>query len=79
MTKDIKHFPNKISKVKAKGGGGDGAEDSAGGYELALKKMNWRKGIKLIINICDDGAHGEQFTKGDPFYEEREKLISEIQ
>ena len=79
LTNDIADLQNKISNVKATGGGGDKAEDWAGGYELALTKMNWRKGIKLIIHICDDGAHGEQFTKDDPFFEEGEKLISEIQ
>ena len=78
LTSDIKDLENKISKVNVTGGGGDGAEDWAGGYELALNNMNWRKGIKLIIHICDDGAHGEQFTPGDPFFAEGEKLISEI-
>ena len=78
MTSDIKDLEKKISQVHVSGGGGDGAEDWAGGYELALKNMNWRNGIKLIIHICDDGAHGEQFTPKDPFFEEGEKLISEI-
>ena len=78
LTSDIKDLEKKISQVHVSGGGGDGAEDWAGGYELALKNMNWRNGIKLIIHICDDGAHGEQFTQGDPFFEEGEKLISEI-
>jgi len=79
LTSDIKDLEKKISQVHVSGGGGgDGAEDWAGGYELALKNMNWRNGIKLIIHICDDGAHGEQFTPKDPFFEEGEKLISEI-
>ena len=78
LTKDIKDLEEKISRVTTKGGGGDGAEDWAGGYELALKNMKWRNGIKLIIHICDDGAHGEQFTPKDPFFEEGEKLISYI-
>ena len=73
-----KELQSNISKVRAYGGGGDLAEDWAGGYELALNKMNWRNGIKLIIHICDDGAHGEQFTEKDPFYDEGEKLIREI-
>ena len=78
LTNDIKKLEKEISNVRPSGGGGDGAEDWAGGYELALNNMNWRNGIKLIIHICDDGAHGEQFTPGDPFFEEGEKLISEI-
>ena len=78
LTDKIEELQYNISNVRARGGGGDGAEDWAGGYELALKKMNWRNGIKLILHICDDGAHGEQFTEKDPFYEEGEKLIKEI-
>ena len=78
MTSDIKNLENKISKVYVSGGGGDGAEDWTGGYVLALNNMNWRKGIKLIIHICDDDDHGQQFTPGDPFFTEGEKLISEI-
>jgi hypothetical protein len=59
----MEDLKNKISTIRAYGGGGDGAEDWVGGYELALNKMDWRKGIKLIIHIADDGAHGEEFTK----------------
>ena len=78
LTDKIEELQSNISKVKATGGGGDGAEDWAGGYELALNNMKWRNGIKLIIHICDDGAHGTQFTENDPFYDEGEKLIREI-
>ena len=41
--------------------------------------MDWRKGIKLIIHIADDGAHGEEFTKGDKHSKEGIKLTSLIQ
>ena len=78
LTENIRDLQNRLSGVRPTGGGGDGAEDWAGGYEMALKKMKWREGIKLIIHICDDGAHGEQFTPKDPFFEEGKKLISEI-
>ena len=78
LTEDIQDLQNRLSGVRPTGGGGDGAEDWAGGYEMALKNMNWREGIKIIIHICDDGAHGEQFTPKDPFFEEGKKLISEI-
>ena len=43
--------------------GGDVAEDWAGGYDFALNKINWRKGRKFIIHICDAPAHGELFSK----------------
>ena len=50
-----------ISCLKAVGGG-DEAEDWAGGYDLAINKINWRNGIKLIIHICDADGHGKEFT-----------------
>ena len=76
LTNDMEYLRNKISNIRPYGGGGDGAEDWVGGYELALNKMDWRKGIKLIIHIADDGAHGEEFTKGDKHSEEGIKLTS---
>ena len=45
---------------------------------MALNNMNWRKGIKLIIHIEDDGADGEEFIKGDKHSEERTNLTSLI-
>ena len=46
-------------------GGGDLAEDWAGGYDIALNKnkIKWREGIKFIIHICDSSAHGKLFSK----------------
>jgi hypothetical protein len=79
LTNDIEDLRNKISNIRPYGGGGDGAEDWVGGYELALNKMDWRKGIKLIIHIADDGAHGKEFTKRDKHSEEGIKLTSLIQ
>jgi len=64
LTDNMTNLKNNISTVRAYGGG-DGPEDWVGGYEIALNKMNWRKGIKLIIHIADAGAHGEEFSKGD--------------
>ena len=78
LTNDMEDLKNKISTIRAYGGGGDGAEDWVGGYELTLNNMNWRKGIKLIIHIADDGAHGEEFTKGDKHSKEGIKLTSLI-
>ena len=52
-------------------GGGDLAEDWAGGYDIALSKINWRKG-KFIIHICDAPAHGALFSK-DANDEHKEK------
>ena len=36
----MKNLKNKISTIKAYGGGGNGAEDWVGGYELTLNNMN---------------------------------------
>ena len=45
--------------------GGDLAEDWAGGYDIALSKINWRTGKRFIIHICDAPAHGALFSKDD--------------
>lgn len=61
LTDDILSLRYFISCLKAIGGG-DEAEDWAGGYELAINKINWRNGLKLIIHICDADSHGKEFT-----------------
>ena len=43
--------------------GGDGAEDWAGGYDIALNKILWRNGKKIIVHICDSPAHGRKYSK----------------
>ena len=62
LTKDFnkicKFFDNRKNQC-----GGDAAEDWAGGYDIALKKIKWRKGKRWIIHICDAPAHGELFSK----------------
>ena len=64
FTKDMQDLQKKIGTIKAYGGG-DTPEDWVGGYEIALKSMQWRNGIKLIIHIADAGGHGEEFSKND--------------
>ena len=57
MTKDInkiKVFCDNWSNQS----GGDGAEDWVGGYDIALNKILWRKGKRIIVHICDSPAHG---------------------
>ena len=41
--------------------------------------MKWRNGIKLIIHIADDGAHGEKFSRGDKYPEQGPLLINKIE
>ena len=43
--------------------GGDGAEDWVGGYDIALNKISWRNGKKIIVHICDAPAHGRKYSK----------------
>ena len=64
LTDDVVSLKFYISGVKAKGGG-DEAEDWAGGYDFAINKIKWRNGIKLIIHICDADGHGKEFTKSE--------------
>ena len=53
-----------ISNVKPIGGG-DEAEDWAGGYKLAINHINWRNGLKVIIHICDADSHGKEYTNSE--------------
>ena len=73
LTDDMEKLKNKISKIKPYGGA-DIPEDWVEGYKLALNKMNWRNGIKLIIHIADAGAHGTDFSKEDK-HEEQGPLL----
>ena len=79
FTNNMKELEENIGKIRAYGGGGDGPEDWDGGYELALNKMKWREGIKLIIHIADAGGHGTEFSEGDLHPEEGKKLIKKIE
>ena len=78
LTDDINSLPQKISRIKAIGGG-DEPEDWAGAYKLANEKINWRNGNKIIIHLTDAGAHGKLFTPNDNYPEEEKKLIDEIE
>jgi hypothetical protein len=77
LTCDMKKLQKNISTVKPDGGWGEHA-DWVAGYDLALNKIKWRDGTKLIIHIADDGAHGEEFSKGDKFPEQGDILIDKI-
>jgi len=73
--------------VKA-AGGGDAAEDMAGGFEKVLEQ-NWHKGsTKVGILICDAPCHGSKFQpnlnssddypNGDPKGRDIEEQIRKI-
>jgi hypothetical protein len=62
-----------LGNVKASGGG-DGPEDWAGAYSLALEKMHWRAGAKTIIHIADAPAHGREYCGATNHEEESPKL-----
>ena len=78
LTNDIDSIATKIREIKAYGGG-DWPEDWAGAYKLANEKITWRDGIKLIIHLADDGAHGKLFSIDDKYPEEEPKLIKELE
>ena len=73
---EAKDLEKNIEKVKPYGGG-DIPEDWVGGYDLALNKMEWRNGIKLIIHIADAGAHGTVFTKEDKKHDDQGEYLYE--
>ena len=78
LTDDTTELKNFVSKQKPYGGN-DTPEDWVGGYELALDKMSWRDGNRLIIHIADAGAHGTDYTSKDKYPLEGAKLDKLIQ
>ena len=74
LTDDIMSLKFFISNVKPIGGG-DVAEDWAGGYDLSINKIKWRNGLKLIIHICDADGHGKKFTKSQDNHPDEEVKI----
>ena len=60
-------------------GGGDVAEDWAGGYDIALSKITWREGKRFIIHICDAPAHGALFSKNCHDLHKEEKYEKDLE
>lgn len=78
LTDNVNSIPEKISKIRAEGGG-DSPEDWVGAYKLVNEKISWRDGEKVIIHLADAGAHGKLFTLSDKYPNEEEKLIQELE
>ena len=77
LTDQVNTLPERISKIKANGGG-DIPEDWVGAYKIANEKINWRNGLKVIIHLADAGAHGREFTLYDKYPLESDKLKKEL-
>ena len=60
---DLDLFKSKLNEIKALGGGDD-AEDVAGGLDAGLK-MNWRSNARYAILIADAPGHGNQYHEDD--------------
>ena len=60
---DLDLFKSKLNEIKAIGGGDD-AEDVAGGLDAGLK-MNWRSNARYAILIADAPGHGNQYHESD--------------
>lgn len=58
--------------------GGDGAEDWVGGYDIALNKILWRKGKKIIVHICDAPAHGKKYSKNSDDNHKEKKFEEQL-
>lgn len=56
---DLDLFKSKLDEIKAIGGGDD-AEDVAGGLNAGLN-MNWRSNARYAILIADAPGHGNQY------------------
>ena len=55
---------------------GDQAEDWPSAYIIALEKLQWRNGTKVILHFCDYGTHGEGFSNYD--YSPEDKRVYNI-
>ena len=73
LTDNVESFKSFVSTMEPKGGG-DTPEDWVGSYNIALKYISWRKGVKCIIHIADAGAHGTNYSAGDTHPDEGPKL-----
>ena len=62
LTKNMEEIKNFCNNWKIQGGG-DEAEDWAGGYSIVLNQIKWRDGKKIVVYICDAPAHGAKFSK----------------
>ena len=72
---NMEDLKNKISVVRAYGGGNDISEDWVEGCKIALNNIRWgRNTIKIIIHITDAGVHGKEFSLEDKYPEEGPKL-----
>ena len=60
---DLDLFKSKLNEITAIGGGDD-AEDVAGGLNAGLK-MNWRSNARYAILIADAPGHGNQYHESD--------------
>ena len=78
LTNNVEILKNQIARETAKGGG-DLPEDWVGAYTRVLDNISWRNGTKLIIQICDAGAHGTEFTPNDKYPSEGPKLVRLIE
>ena len=77
LTSDTVSLQEFVKSIKAYGGA-DTPEDWVGGYGIAVNKINWREGNRLIIHIADAGAHGTEYTSGDKYPSEGPKLDNYI-
>ena len=73
LNNNIENLHREMQAIKEYGGG-DIPEDWVGGYNIALKIIQWRNGNKLIIHIADAGAHGNEYTLNDKYPSEGPKL-----
>lgn len=84
FTKNVDEFEKFMVNVRASGGG-DAAEDMAGGFEKVLLQHWSPKATKVGIIICDAPCHGRKFQpnlnasddypNGDPEGRDIEKQI----
>jgi hypothetical protein len=65
LTESLEVVQDFLAKIKCSGGRDD-PEDWVGALDMALHRINWRKGKKCIFWISDSNAHGSRFSGLNP-------------
>jgi hypothetical protein len=73
FTPDINRLVAFFSSVQASGGG-DAPEDWVGALSLALSKVSWSRGARILVFIADAPAHGRRFCGSVNHQREEGKL-----
>jgi len=77
LNNNIQNLVSFLGKINATGGG-DGPEDYAGAFEIAINNIDWNSGAKNIFMIADAPAHSSYFCCSQNHEDQKDRLINDI-